>query len=587
MILTTVILIISFFNIVYLESDVNTEVYQRDCKLIFTYGYGYNKFFHISEFGGQKGKNFTIRFLVRARSDAHLLLSTVPSPPENLPVYEIVLGAGKNTFSDIRRLRRSATRATAATKDLLSHIELRGFWVHFNNKGLIQIGKEGDDIPFLFWNDPSPLDIKYFSFCTWTGVVGKWLYDCPIANDTEKIEVVEEKPRTMTEKLRKDLLTNYDPYAPPLIDLDHRIAVFIALLYHHVTLDVKQSKIIIDGQLTMHWVDEKIQWKPEDYGGLKDIHVNEHEVWIPEIILYNAVGHGADILKHTGMMINSQGEVMWSPSTHLEAWCNLDVNQWPSDEHTCELQLGFWIQRDVLELLIFDNVTMIGTEKKAGTEWEIVKTEAEPLITSTPWIQDFDFDDFNIAADSLIVRITLKRQSHPYNTILVAPLIVISILMMLSFWMSPENSGKMATVCVSIVLLALFITMMGNILPAPTDHVPCLVLLYSWSMVAGVLIILTSTLVIYLTRYTHKNPPPSLLSLIITHPITQNIMLLPKATTEPGKSYNPLEETTEVNESCPEISTRIVSPNLQEIQQYWIVWPLLLIALHSLHIQYS
>ena len=46
--------------------------------------------------------------------------------------------------------------------------------------------------------------------------------------------------------------------------------------------------------------------------------------------------------------------------------------------------------------------------------------------------------------------------------------------MMLSFWMSPENSGKIGTVCASLVLLALIIVMLGNILPAPTDHVPCL-----------------------------------------------------------------------------------------------------------------
>lgn len=152
--------------------------------MMFTYGYGYTKFFHISESGGHNGGNITIRFLVRARSDAHLLLSPSPAPAEGQEVYEIVLGGGRNTFSDIRRLRRSATKATARTMDLLSPVELRGFWVHFNGKGILQVGKEGDELPFLFWTDPAPLDIHYFSFCTWTGVVGKWLYACPIANDT-------------------------------------------------------------------------------------------------------------------------------------------------------------------------------------------------------------------------------------------------------------------------------------------------------------------------------------------------------------------------------------------------------------------
>jgi hypothetical protein len=152
--------------------------------MIFTYGYGYNKFFHISESGGHDGDEITIRFLVRARSDAHILLSSIPAPAPGQAVYEVVLGAGRNTYSDIRRLHRTATMATANTKDILSPVELRGFWVHFNGKGILQVGKEGDDLPFLFWTDPSPLNIRYFSFCTWASVVGKWLYACPIANDT-------------------------------------------------------------------------------------------------------------------------------------------------------------------------------------------------------------------------------------------------------------------------------------------------------------------------------------------------------------------------------------------------------------------
>lgn len=66
---------------------------------------------------------------MKARSDAHILLSPNPSPEEADPVYEIVLGAGKNSFSDIRRKRRAATKSSAYTKDILSGTEMKGFWV--------------------------------------------------------------------------------------------------------------------------------------------------------------------------------------------------------------------------------------------------------------------------------------------------------------------------------------------------------------------------------------------------------------------------------------------------------------------------
>ncbi|KAJ4447965.1 hypothetical protein ANN_09975 [Periplaneta americana] len=442
---------------------------------MFTYGYGYNKYFHISESGGHSGDNITIRFLVRARSDAHLLLSSAPSPVEGQAVYEVVLGAGRNTFSDIRRLRRSSTKATARTVDILSPVELRGFWVHVSYKGDIQVGKEGDDVPFLFWTDPTPLPVLYFSFCTWTGVVGKWLYDCPIANDTEKIELVEPKPATMTEKLRKDLLSNYNPYALPVLHEDHRVAVFMHLTFHHVRLDVKRSVFSVDGIMPMHWMDEKMHWKPEDYGGLKSVHVNEHEVWVPEIVLYNAVGHGANILGHAGMTITSDGTVMWSPSVHLEAWCNLNLDRWPKDEHTCELQLGFWSQQQFLEL-IPGNDTVMEDEQRTGSEWEVIKMESETIITQNPWSQDVDIIDLTSSTSgTLTIRITVRRQNHPHTTMLVTPLLVVSALIFLSFWMSPLGADRLSVLCACLVLLSLFTITIGNILPAPAEHVPCLV----------------------------------------------------------------------------------------------------------------
>jgi hypothetical protein len=72
----------------------------------------------------------------------------------------------------------------------------------------------------------------------------------------------------------------------------------------------------------------------------------------------SAVGHGVNILGHAGMTVTSKGVVMWSPSTHLEVWCNLNLDQWPNDVHTCELQLGLWSQEQYADLLIAENETV-------------------------------------------------------------------------------------------------------------------------------------------------------------------------------------------------------------------------------------
>jgi hypothetical protein len=73
----------------------------------------------------------------------------------------------------------------------------------------------------------------------------------------------------------------------------------------------------------------------------------------------SAVGHGVNILGQAGMTVTSEGAIMWSPPTHLEVWCNLNLDQWPNDMHTCELELGLWSQMQFVELVLTENGTMV------------------------------------------------------------------------------------------------------------------------------------------------------------------------------------------------------------------------------------
>jgi len=43
---------------------------------------------------------------------------------------------------------------------------------------------------------------------------------------------------------------------------------------------------------------------------------------------------------------------------------------------------------------------------------------------------------------------------------------------MLSFWMTPMNSGKFSIQCMCLVLLAIFTVTVGNALPPTAEHVP-------------------------------------------------------------------------------------------------------------------
>lgn len=87
-----------------------------------TSGYGYQKYFKIDDVKnhGADGNIVNLKLYVMGPKDAHILLSTEESPSAADPVYEIVLGGGANTFSEIRRKRKTQALQSIRRKNLLS-----------------------------------------------------------------------------------------------------------------------------------------------------------------------------------------------------------------------------------------------------------------------------------------------------------------------------------------------------------------------------------------------------------------------------------------------------------------------------------
>ena len=84
-----------------------------------------------------------------------------------------MLGGWGNTKSIVRR-NRSVIVAEAITPKFLSGTEYRGFWIRWGS-GLVELGKEGEQNPFLKWKDPEPLNFRYYGVCTAWGATGSWL----------------------------------------------------------------------------------------------------------------------------------------------------------------------------------------------------------------------------------------------------------------------------------------------------------------------------------------------------------------------------------------------------------------------------
>nr|CAI5817620.1 unnamed protein product [Callosobruchus analis] len=147
---------------------------------------------------------------------------------------------------------------------------------------------------------------------------------------------------TDTDKLRKDLLLNYDKFARPAQHFN-ATAVRFGLSILHVEANEFKSTFTVYSVLHLAWTDEKLKWNSSDYGGIKKLHLAEHEIWQPDISLFNSASSiSVSHYSNTHFVAFSYGEVSWSPPAQFTVLCNFDLRYWPFDTQHCHLHFMSW-----------------------------------------------------------------------------------------------------------------------------------------------------------------------------------------------------------------------------------------------------
>lgn len=82
-------------------------------------------------------------------------------------------------YSRLCTRRNLTSMVTVATGKILDRFIPVGFWIRATQQsGLIEVGKYGENLPFIFWTDPEPTPVKYYSFSSWGTAVCQWMFKC-------------------------------------------------------------------------------------------------------------------------------------------------------------------------------------------------------------------------------------------------------------------------------------------------------------------------------------------------------------------------------------------------------------------------
>ncbi|KAK5899923.1 hypothetical protein CesoFtcFv8_009350 [Champsocephalus esox] len=117
----------------------------------------------------------------------------------------------------------------------------------------------------------------------------------------------------LEDSLLRNLFRGYQKWVRPVHNANDTITVCFGLkISQLVDVDEKNQAMTTNVWLWQEWVDVKLKWNPDDYGGITSIRVPSETIWLPDIVLYeNADGRfEEEIIPSSSKVIPLIGEYL-------------------------------------------------------------------------------------------------------------------------------------------------------------------------------------------------------------------------------------------------------------------------------------
>ncbi|XP_011865912.1 PREDICTED: acetylcholine receptor subunit alpha-L1-like [Vollenhovia emeryi] len=317
------------------------------------------------------------------------------------------------------------------------------------------------------------------------------------ASSTERSPVWNQ---TWTDRLKQDLFIKYDKFARPTQHFNTTLVKFdITLLY--VDVDDFKSTITVNGWANHIWTDEKLKWDPAKYGNILHIHVGSHEIWQPDILLYHSGTAGT--VEHYGdthCIIFHDGQVLWVPPSQFVGLCELDFRLWPFDTQVCNMTFGSWTYHG-------EQIDMQLSETVENTERMYVKNAEWKLLDMSKSRESVMYACCAEPYINLNFKMTLKRNSALYCSILLMPAAAIVFLVLVTFWLPPQSETKISVAACTILIIAVFLGFLGLKVPL-TATPPLIVYFYSGCLCLETISLILSIIVINMAKRVYCKPLP-------------------------------------------------------------------------------
>lgn len=274
-------------------------------------------------------------------------------------------------------------------------------------------------------------------------------------------------------RLRRDLeLTKYNyTRVPPPHNSTSPVTINIGLHLIIISgLDALTQTLTTEMWLSLVWQDKRVSWVPSKYENITELRVPPHQLWQPDIKLFNAAKMSQISAQgYVHALVYNDGMIYWIPPSTFFSICEVNLKYYPYDVHTCTLKFASWTMsgEDIDLQLIQGYHLSLEEAYNDGGEWEAVSSNG--VYSNT--FYDCCTTPFPDVTFTLVVR----RRSPLYKLAILCPILASIGIALAAFCLSPVSQIRITLNALALLLLVLELTHLSSKLPPVGSSPPVIV----------------------------------------------------------------------------------------------------------------
>lgn len=317
--------------------------------------------------------------------------------------------------------------------------------------------------------------------------------DC--INDRVKQEPHEEA------KLHTDILDFYSSSYRPVKDYKTSVTVKIRFALKYISFDALEETFTVHSWVAMTWKDEYLTWNPSCYGNIKELQVQSHSIWTPQMALFNADAsiYESDVF-YTTCLVDNVGTVTCVPHLTHSGICRTSLRSWPYDVQNCTFYFGSWMHTgEQVNFTFYRTRPIVLDDFQDGPGWKLLNVTNERLPGSYSSYPSSTYP-------MLKYTFMLKREAAGPAAIVVIPSIVIVLITVISLILDVKDCTRLFLLCFSLFNHFTFLMQIGYDIPKHSSDTPIILLFVRDSMLVTLTAILLTLFLMSLKKRVHPAP---------------------------------------------------------------------------------